>query len=534
MERKTVHALLLSLAVVAGGVMMTTDAHAQTNTERLITTVDNTNSIMAALNSLADAVADGFAAVLAAIGMVQADTSTIMTEIGHVESELSTVHSEVEDIGSELSTVHSEVEDIGSNVASLDSSLQGISNDLAGLAGTVGGSAASFASLADTVQANSVSINDLSAKLDMISEAVGVVQETVEADPAEAVEPITELAAGSSGAEISVADFVDGISKHPANNVYTSTNSFSCDGDVFVDMVTLSGANNVLTVADLNQAADTGDPANPKTTVTVRGHTIYAAAFVPSPGANAVASNNPADLGNLFLPAGAKLDIVGSTDQSVQPVSQAVPPVGIAFADGYDGIEITPTAGTDTTTDIWLTIKQYVETEKRKDRIGTNVGNVTKAELGAVTLYNLKVDWSAPSSDTKCSIDSVSGTAVGLDKTGTVLVGLSLTDAEAALPAAVGEKTVECNLSTAEITGASIRVGGSATLNEFNTVTLSAGGETAEIKFDSANNFDEDASTNMPFRFTGSDLTVAGTSVNNLLVELEYATVEGNSCSLSE
>ena len=494
--------------------MMTTDAHAQTNTERLITTVDNTNSILDALAALADTVANGFASVLEALGAVQANTEAIQAELGHVEGEL-------QSIDSDLMAIDGDLQSIDSDLMAINSNLQNVQSDMAGLTGSIAGSTTAFSAVSDAVQANKVAINDLSAKLDMISEAVGVVQETVEADPADAVEPITELAAGNSEAEITVADFTDRVSKHPTNNVYTSTNSFSCDGDVFVDMVTLSSANNVLTADALNVD---GVP-DPSSTVVARGHTIYAAAFVPSPDANAIATNNPADLGNMFLPAGAKLDIVGSTDQSTAPLDGAGNVR--AIDDEYDGIEITPTEGTTLTTDIFLTLQQYVETEKRKDRIGTNVGNVTKAELGAVTLYTLTVNWAAPSSDTTCSIDSVSGTAVGLDKTDTVLVGLSITDSDASLPATVGDKMVECNLLTAEITGASIRVGGSATLNEFNTVTLSAGGESAEIKFGSDDQFDEDASKNVPFRFTGSDLTVAGSAVNNLLVELEYATVEG-------
>lgn len=495
---------------------MTTDAHAQTNTERLITTVDNTNSIVAALDALADSVASGFAAVLEAIGAVEADVGAMSEHLEHVESDLGDINSNVQSVQSDVASLSGGISDINSN-------LQNVQSDLAGLVGTVGGSAASFASLADTVQSNQVAINSLSEKLDMISEAVGVVQEAVEADPAEAVDPITELVSGSSEAEITVADFAGGISKHPANNVYKSTNSFSCDGDVFVDMVSVAKLDPVLTVENIGSL---GDESAPKSTITVDGRTLYEAYFDPDgEGAQPVTvSHRPVDMDNLFLPVGSELEIKGSTDQSVA--------VG-GNDDDNEGIQITATEGTD---ELYLSLEQYVEAEKRRDAIpgAANGANVTKADLGAEVLYTITVTWSAPSSDTTCSIGSVSGTAVGLDKTGKVLVGLSIADPDAALPAAVVEKTVDCNGLTAEITGASIRVGGSATLNEFNTVTLSAGGETAEIKFDSTSTYDEEESKDMPFRFAASDLTVAGTSVNNLLVELEYATVEGNSCSLSE
>ena len=518
--------------------MMTTDAHAQTNTERLITTVDNTNSIMSALNALADAVADGFAAVLAAIGMVQADTSTIMTEIGHVESELATVHGEVEDIGSELATVHGEVDGIGDELAGLDSSLQSISNDIAGLADTVGGSAASFASLADTVQSNSVAINDLNAKLDMISEAVGVVRTTVETQ--EDVDPAVTnmLHTAETEQTVAVADFAGTVTKHPTDHVYEASNTFSCTGDVFVDSMSVSGVNAVLE-SNANDAAPTA-----KSTITVEGFFLYEATDVGvSPTVDNVEITKTRDFDNRFLRADDGIVIKGSTDQSralttagaLDPVDPASPRSGTLDLLTYNN-------GTAGAPDFMFSIQEYVGLKTNKATIGPGINqdgahtspNATKTNLGTVELYTITVNWFAANSDTTCSISSAVETVSGLPNADrTVLVALNLDeDSTEGPPTPFVDATLDCNGEDTEITNISIQAGGIAGLNQFIEVELTAGGEPASVSFDNNNIADSDAS-DLPFRFSGSDLTIGGEGVGTLLLQVTYDTTQGNTCKAS-
>ena len=533
MERKTVHALLLSLAVVAGGVMMTTDAHAQTNTERLMTTVDNTNSILSALEALAGAVADGFASVLAAIGMVQADTDAIMAELGHVESDLAAISSDVAGLDSNVAAISSDVAGIDSSVDDINSNLQSVQNDLQGLSGAVGGSAASFASLADTVNANQVAINSLTEKLDMISEAVGVVQTTVETQ--EDVDPAVSNMLHTDDTEqaIAVADFAGTVTKHPTDGVYEASNTFSCTGDVFVEKMTISSVNAVLGAGDA--------AATSKSTVTVEGFTLLE--YIDTDG-DGTSSNNfkreiVRDFDNRFLSTGAGIVIKGSTDQSADTdTAETFTTLTSTFADrnylAYTNVTDPAADGTD---QWFFTLQEYVALKSNKatvplgfDQNTANAGmNATKAQLGTVELYTITVDWFAASSDTTCSISSAVETVSGLPNADrTVLVALNLdTESEEGPPTPFQPAMLDCNGEDTEITGISIQAGAIAGLNQFVEVTLTAGGEPAEVSFDDTNSADSDAS-DLPFRFSGSDLTVGGEGVGTLLLQVTYDTTQGN------
>lgn len=547
MERKTVHALLLSLAVVAGGVMMTTDAHAQTNTERLITTVDNTNSIMAALNALADAVADGFASVLAAIGAVQADTSSIMTEIGHVESELATVHGEVDGISSELATVHSEVEDIGSNVASLDSSLQSISNDIAGLSSSVAGSGAAFTNVNDAIARNSAAINDLSAKLDMIGQTLGVVQTTVETQ--EDVDPAVTNTLHTAETEqtVAVADFAGTVTKHPTDGVYEASNTFSCTGDVFLDSMTITDVDAALfTVTVLDTTADM---VAPKTTVSLNGVNLYEtydnSGDAAATDANVLEITKDRDFDNQFLSAGSTLVVKGSTDQSVD-ADTAFAFADIATRGGHNVLEyeFNATATGAEGANVYFTLQDYVNLKSNKATInatntdtstlGGGTNQATKVQLGTTELYTITVNWFAASSDTTCSITSAVETVSGLPNAdNTVLVALNLdSDSDVGPPTPFLDAKLDCNGEDTEITNVSIQAGAIAGLNQFIEVELSAGGESADVSFDNNDVADTDAS-DLPFRFSGSDLTISGAGIGTLLLQVSYDTTQGNTCRAS-
>ena len=536
MERKTVHALLLSLAVVAGGVMMTTDAHAQTNTERLITTVDNTNSIMASLSALADAVANGFASVLEALGMVQANTDAIMAELGHVEGELQAIDSDLADVSSNVASVQSDVASLSGGLADVNSNLQNVQSDLAGLAGTVGGSAASFASLADTVQSNSVAINSLSEKLDMISEAVGAVQTTVETQ--EDVDPAVTnmLHTAETEQTVAVADFAGTITKHPTDNVYEASNTFSCNGDVFVDSMSISNPSTIL-----QSTSDTGTTA--QSTITVEGFFLYE---TTDTNAAADAQTNVVlektrDFDNRFLSAGAGLVIKGSTDQSTSATALASRSGVDDAAQRADNLLVysNGTAGQPGVTSYYFNIQEYVALQSNKATIGpgatqdgANSGqNATKTNLGTVELYTITVNWFAASSDTTCSISSAVETVSGLPNSDrTVLVALNLDeDSTEGPPTPFLDATLDCNGEDTEITNISIQAGAIRGLNQFLEVTLTAGGEPGTVSFGDDDAADDDAS-DLPFRFSGSDLTIGGEGVGTLLLQVTYDTTQGNTC----
>ena len=544
MERKTVHALLLSLAVVAGGVMMTTDAHAQTNTERLMTTVDNTNSILAALEALADAVADGFASVLAAIGAVQTSVDGMSGHLEHLESDVAGISSDVAGISSDVASVDSSVAAVSSDVASIasdvddiSSSLQDVQDDVAGLTAGLGGSTAAFAGVSDAVQRNADAISSLSEKLDMISTAVGAVQTTVETQ--EDVDPAVSNMLHTDDTEqaIAVADFAGSLTKHPTDGVYEASNMFTCTGDVFVDKMTISSINDVLEAA--------GDAATSKSTVTVEGFPLLQ--YLDTDGDTTNVANNferiqEREFDNRFLRAGDSIVIMGSTDQSADNAADPTSALGtVADATTRNHLAYTNvTAPAADGTDQWFfTLQEYVALKSNKATVGlgltaneANAGmNATKAQLGTVELYTITVDWFAASSDTTCSISSAVETVSGLPNADrTVLVALNLdTDSDEGPPTPFTSTTIDCNGEDTEITGVSIQAGAIAGLNQFIEVDLTAGGESADVSFDDTNSADSDAS-DLPFRFSGSDLTVSGKGIGTLLLQVTYDTTQGNTC----
>ena len=528
---------------------MTTDAHAQTNTERLITTVDNTNSIIASLNALADAVASGFASVLAAIGMVEADTEAIMAEIGHVEGELADVSSSVQSVQSDVAGLSGDISDVNSNISDINSNIQSVQNDLAGLSGAVGGSAASFASLADTVQSNSVAINSLSEKLDMISEAVGAVQTTVETQ--EEVDPAVKNMLHSAETEqaVAVADFAGTVTKHPTDGVYEASNTFSCTGDVFLDSLAIDDVDVALYTVTAIATANVA----PKTTVSLNGVNLYETYDNSDTNAaddtNVLEITKDRDFDNQFLAAGSTLVIKGSTDQSadgdttpptVSELEAAITASPNRGSQNYLSYEVNATA--DSTTEgshVYFTLAEYVALKTNKaplnatddSAIRGGLNQATKAQLGATELYTITVKWFAASSDTTCSITSAVETTSGLPNAGnTVLVALNLnSESDVGPPTPFVDATLDCNGEDTEITNVSIQAGAIAGLNQFIEVDLSAGGASADVSFDNENVADTDAS-DLPFRFGGSDLTVSGAGIGTLLLQVTYDTTQGNTC----
>ena len=515
--------------------MMTTDAHAQTNTERLITTVDNTNSIIAALQSLADAVADGFASVLAAIGMVQTSVDGMSGHLEHLESDVAGISSDVASVDSSVAAVSSDVASIADDVADVSSSLQSVQNDVAGLSAGLAGSTAAFSSISEQVSANQVAINDLSAKLDSISEAVGAVKTTVETQ--EDVDPAVTnmLHTAETEQAIAVADFAGELTRHPSDSVYDASNAFICTGDVFVDKMTISGI-----------AAVLGAPATEATsgsTVTVEGFTLleYIDTDGATDGANNFERTIERDFDNRFLRAGDSIVVKGETNQSADTAADPASALGDADT-ATNRNYLSYSNGTGTGASTWyFTLQNYVALESNKDTVplgldrntaNPNGMNATKAQLGTVELYTITVDWFAASSDTTCSISSAVETVSGLPNADrTVLVALNLnTESEEGPPTPFLDASIDCNGEDTEITGVSIQAGAIAGLNQFIEIDLTAGGESADVSFGADNSADSDAS-DLPFRFSGTDLMVSGKGIGTLLLQVTYDTTQGNTCT---
>lgn len=529
---KAFHALLLSLAVIAGAVTITTDAYAQTNTERLITVVDNTTEANSLLSSILDAVTSGFANVLEMLGVIDTDLEAIHGDLSAVDTNLQEIHGDLEEIHGDLET--------------LDGHLSGLSQAASGLNAVT----QSLTTVSQGVTANSASINALNAKLDMISDAVGVVNDTatsiqvaVETDPETAATgPTNMLHSDETEQAVTVADFAGEVTKHPTDGVYEASNTFSCTGDVFLDSMAVTGVDEALyTVTTIAT-----DDVAPKTTVSLNGVNLYetydnTAAGTAASATSVLQITKDRDFDNQFLAAGSTLVIKGSTDQSADGDATAFVVADIATRGAQNILEyeVNATAAPAEGANVYFTLADYVALKTNKATInatnpdvtdaGTGTNQATKTQLGTTELYTVTVKWFSASSDTTCSISSAIGTTPGLDNEGTVLVGVSVNATATGATKPILPETVDCGGETTEITGVSIEAGAVSGLGQYNTIELRAGDSSSTVRFDSSGTVDEDKSK-LPFTFSGADLTVTGTALNDLLIQLSYATVKGNAC----
>ena len=333
MERKAFHALLLSLAVIAGAMTITTDAHAQTNTERLATVEDNTNSIIAALSGISDAIANGFAAVMEALGAIQADVDSI-------DSELGTVHNEVE-------TLHSEVGSIADNVADTQAAVDGLNDQIDDIRMTVTTAAAAIAAseqpdpavaeILQGVEANRENIGaltnaltNINERLDMISNAVGTVntttsniQDAVATSADGTATALSELHSDTVTYDVPVSAFGD--NKADAAT-YKADLALECESPVFLDTITTNnpsaheagtGAGNTASQKPFSPS-DTGataDTVPAKVSVVANGMTVYDTRFQTGTSLPSVYSAG-ASFNLAELAAGKSLTIKLSTDRT--------------------------------------------------------------------------------------------------------------------------------------------------------------------------------------------------------------------------
>ncbi len=109
MNTMKIHALLLLGIIAAAGATTITDAHAQTNSERIAQIASDTGTILDMLGSIQ-------AAVEAALG-------SMADQMSSVASTISGMDQKVDDVSSEVGHVAGDVEDLGEAVADIDSKI---------------------------------------------------------------------------------------------------------------------------------------------------------------------------------------------------------------------------------------------------------------------------------------------------------------------------------------------------------------------------------------------------------------------------
>ena len=282
MNTMKIHALLLLGIIAAAGATTITDAHAQTNSERIIQIASDTGAILDMLGSIQAAVeaalgsmADQMSSVASTISGMDQKVDDVSSEVGHVAGDVEDLGEAVADIDSKISEMMAANEDGGAALAEQFAQFGAAVPRIQTAVDSIASDTAALAAVPDAVERNAEAIsaltetvNEMNAKLDAISDSLNVVQEVVEtptaAPPqsgAAALSP-ANLIVKSSKFEFTVGTFGDSVLKAPSANTglgvtptadddfadrkastvqYTASVSFECSGDVYVTSVETTG-----------------------------------------------------------------------------------------------------------------------------------------------------------------------------------------------------------------------------------------------------------------------------------------------------
>ena len=537
MERKAFHALLLS-GIVAAGAVTIGDVYAQTNTDRLIAVVDNTDGLPGMLDALMTAISDGVASILAAITGLQthvddglhaidedlmaidADLQSIHGDLTNVDADLQAVHGDLSAIDADLVNIHEDLTNVDADLVTIHDDLTTVHDDLTTMDGDIesltqsvnamGQAASAITGLADAntatqegVNANSAAINELKDLLMSVSEAVGAVQETVEAEPEEASTTVgTKLSKVDKDFSVAVSAF--GQNKATATT-YKTKLTFSCEEHVFVSRVD-AGTDNSVPFTDTRTGTD-----NPTVSITANSLPVYTNKL-PT-GTETVAYSGGVDFRLLPLSAGDTLTVDVSTTKTT---------IDLRESNSTHGNQV-------------FSIQDYLKAERSTTKIDTE-GNdsvddsdLKKSDAGKVEALVINVDWYTSAADAKCTLKSPVSPAVDYSDTdetasGTLLAASGSTGAIREISPAVF--TCDSDTAITKVVLEGIPLG----FMSFIDLDIEADSKKS-LKFENVANVTT-AQLDDPLEFDGGEFTISGKIPGQAaLVTVTYDTVDDSSCS---
>ena len=537
MERKAIHALLLSLAVITGAMTITTDAYAQTNTDRLITVVENTNNASSMLDMILAAVNDGVDSILAAISSlagtvddglaaIDADLEAVDSDLMAIDADLQAIHGDLTAIDSDLQAVHGDLEDLHGDLAGIEDELHAMDEDLmtihddltmvhgdieslTGSVNALGQSGAAIADLAANaattqqgVETNAASINELKGLIMQVSESLGIVQnQTAPADPEETPSVVsTTLTQDDEDFSVLVSAF--GQNK-ASSTAFKTSMTFSCEEDVFLGTVMAKDST-------LAFKSDTADDAGTRVLILANNVPVYDTRF-PISLAGVSLYEAGADLRLMPLSAGSSIKVDITTTKTAQ---------------------ILATAGSGENRTFTLT--DYIDAKNRGAVInGEAAGNsdptMTKQEAGKKEALKIAIKWYTSADDAGCMLASPTGPTIDYAETDETLSSTLVAAAgESGAIQAIAPKVFTCDDETAvtKVTLESVPIA----FKDFIDLKITAE-KTKPLKFENVSNVPV-AVIDPPLEFSGGDVTITGKIPGSVaLVTVTYDTVRDSTCS---
>lgn len=324
----TTYKTLLLAVMVAGAATIASEAHAQTNTQRIESIQESTDSILDIVTPISSALAsiqssiDALAASLSDISDLSDDLSTVTESSARVESAIS-------GYGPTLNSIVSAVQLNAATLSDLSSIMAGMSTDIASIRASLvdgddSGLAQSIDVLTSTVNRNEINTSD---RLDAIEEAISRLEAKLDSTPS-TVSP-AGLTRDSVTYEVTTYTYKSQGEKRTigGTDVYELELTFSCDGPVSIDEVSTDITSSVRWIITNPLPTRT----TPENYLEVERQELYHSRFETSPGLYQV-YNRAFDFGLEQLSVGQTLDFDSQQTESGTVISDST---RAAYQRGY-------------------------------------------------------------------------------------------------------------------------------------------------------------------------------------------------------
>ena len=527
MKSKTTTAVLLSLVAMAG--LAVNDVYAQSNTERLVSIDENSESIKGTVEGIAD------------------DTDVLSAMVSAIQDTLNGMADTLTNIMNAVTGVQTSVNSVAMDVTQMNSKIDGIETTLMGLSGIgdrldnidirisgLVGDDQILSVLSSTVTSTNDRLDQVINRLDAIQaglESANIRIAEIETTPT-TPRPGNILLSGES--ELNVNSYHYGqhgdSTTNRGSHFYELEMTFSCNNDVFIETVELF----------LDPTAD--DPyqymkryGNTAPTdadgwadvlnnyVKVHGRDLYNNKL-PVGGGNYAEFHRTADFNNQQLKAGDRLEFESLLYE------------GIFVRSGATQGDMVKTSPADADNGgVGGNLDELPPGADNEYLIHNSNKTTSKAPDANNALYEINVEWFSYISGTTCSIGFGSGSAVGpgLTKSDTLSYGVATDPANDKDVIKKYSDTIDCGGNPVEITDITAGTGDDWRLASFADVFIIIGSDEYELTFDDEAEEPEFENVDevLPLHVGGEDITISGKiAVANLLLTIHYNTVSDAEC----
>ena len=575
MKRKSLPALLLSMAVIAGAMTITTDAYAQTNTERLATvdartaeTHDLVTGLVESLGFLTGTVTDlhGLVtSVFESVTMVKDSVESTSMKVDALDSKISMVAGDIDANSAQLaelaSSVSSDISDVSDAVAANGAAIRDLNDNVqTSINNAVGDLSAKVDTNAAAITEIQNALSGINAQLEEISTSVGVVQQNVDVPvvsdfPAPLVEEKT-----TEKNVVYLADFVKNTSKQDDDQKYSYEFAFSCEKDVVVQRVSIGDT--------MSNAATT--TLDTERTVTVTDGVITLGGDGrddddTDPDDLKVKKNATSRVDGAENPFHIKIGLTDPTEAEISIGATKLldnafdigtgSGVGYVRAASYGDSLLQLTAGSSITFNAKADFTNFISTLNEDDASTDPYGTISTADTAAwdivyaelkkvnqtqvafqnAQLFTVNIEY-IQAGDAKCSISlDEAGDFANSDRT-----TIRMTPATSDALTSTFEAMVSCNDKVTLFTeGIYVIYDGDNKdqAPDYIEVTLEGGDKKVELVSSSAtpNQFSVDANSadSFPIKLESGSLKISGSTLqlNEIVMQLPYQTATGNSCT---